>query len=208
MRTSKLSLKMVNNIARQVKLSKHEIIEIIDKENSKCLVYKSGERSPNIRNFYEYYIDEQPLINIISKFYWTSEANENSLFFNTHIGCLGAFGLFWDQIYVSILTDKEFTQDQINKLLELFKSNYEFSKKQLAKQSLSKQIINEVKDTFLMYCCQDCGDSGCGGTSLNIQKRKNKIIWTDNEKIEIHFNKIEYEKVLQDFLIKRELELI
>jgi hypothetical protein len=208
MKTSKLSLKFVNNIKRQIMQLEDKAIKIISHENSKHLKFTSGERSINFRNCYEFYIDDQPLINIISNCYWDHEANEESQFFNSHIGCLGGFGFFWDQIYVSILTNKEFSQNQIEKLFELFKRNFKYSDDPMSIQKVCDKIVSNIRDQFLMYCCQDCGDSGCGGLTLNIKREGNMIVWTDNEKIKIQFNKIEYEEVFQDFLKKRELNYL
>ena len=112
----------VNNIERQVKLLAHKTVEIVEEaDSSKRLLFSSGDKSIRLRDFYEYYIDEQPLINIISKCYWNIEADEKSEFFNSKIGCLGGFGLFWDQINVAILTKKEFTSAQIKSLVDLYK---------------------------------------------------------------------------------------
>jgi len=204
---SKLSIKKVNNIKRQINLYNHKIVEILDAENSsKYLVYNSGEKSITLRDFYEYYIDGQPLINIISKYYWNIQASENSEFFNSYVSCLGSFGLFWDEISVSILTKKEFNSTQIKTLVSLLKSNYINSTGQVSIQNLQGQIIKDVRDNFLMYCCQDCGDSDCGGITLNINKKNDTTIWTDNDNIEIHFNTVEYEQVLQNFITMRRLD--
>ena len=202
---SNLSIRKVNNIERQIELYKHKTVEIIEAENAaKYLVFNSGERSLKLRDFYEYYIDDQPLINILSKYYWNIEANENSKFFNTHVGCLGGFGLFWDEISISILTNKDFNSAQVRSLVNIFRSNLIDSANYTSIQS---RVIKHVRENFLMYCCQDCGDSGCGGISLNIEKGNNTTIWTDNDKIEIHFNTTKYNQVLQQFISKRRLEL-
>ena len=177
MNYSRLSLKKINNIERQIKLHQHKTVDKIDDGDiSKYLIYKSGERSKKLRNFYEYYIDGQSLINIISKNYWNTEANENSEFFNSHIGCLGGFGQFWDEISISILTKKEFTREQTKKLVDLFAPNYKSISTDRSNQKQQNKIVNEVRDNFLMYCCQDCGDSNCGGLTLSIKKENNMFI--------------------------------
>jgi|GEM_PF-5931169 len=201
--TSKLSLKRINNIERQIKLYENNISEIIDEQNSvKLLNFKSNSGSTRIRDFYEFYINDKSLLNIISENYWTKSANENSEFFNTNIGCLGGFGYFWDDINICILRKKEFTKHQENELFRMFKSNYKTSKFSFSNQKTKDQIVTDVRNNFLFYCCQDCGDSGCGGISLDIKIINNYIIWTDNEKIEITFDLIEYTEVLKKYLIE------
>ena len=144
MNNSKLSLKKVSNIDRQIKLYEHKISDIVEEGHSaKHLIFKSKDRSISLRDFYEYYIDGRPLINIISKYYWNIEANEHSEFFNSKVGCLGSFGLFWDEIYISILTKKEFTSIQTKSLVNLLKPNYITSTEHVSAQKFTKSNNKE-----------------------------------------------------------------
>ncbi len=201
MKISKLSLRKINNIDRQIAFFKNKIVEIVDENNgAKSFKFKSGPHSGKIRDFYEFCINGQSLINIISKKYWANEATEDSGFFNTHIGCLGPFGKFWDEVYVRILSQKELTKDQIQTLFDMFKSNYISSDNPISEHEIKEQILDYIVNNFLLYCCQDCGDSGSGGITLNIEKREDKIIWTDNEKITIQFDANEYVEVLESYI--------
>jgi len=199
--TSKLSLKKVNNIARQIERRQNDIIDVIDnKDGSKFLKLKSNDGNCKIRDFYEFYINDQSLINIVSKNYWEIDADENVGFFNTHVGCLGSFGKFWDGINVSILTKKEFSKDQIESLEKMFCSDYRVSELSISDKSHKEQLVEDITNGFLLYCCQDCGDFDCGGITFEIKRVGDNMIWTDNSKIEIQFNFDEYKEVLENYL--------
>ena len=187
MKNAKLSLKKVNNVDRQFALQRENITKVIEDQvmSASYFQYITGNRSGYLRDFFEFYVDDQPLISIISQHYWSCEAGTDSDFFNTHVGCLGSFGSFWDEIHIQILLQQAFTTKQSQKLLEVCK----------------QQTIEQIRNDFLFYCCQDCGDIECGGITFNIERKGSKIIWTDQENITIQFDASEYKQALQKYLL-------
>ncbi len=186
MKTSKLSLKKVQNINRQIKLYGNDIAEIVDRDDeAKIIKLKSTTVFYIVRDFYEFYIDNQSLMNLISKTYWNVEVNEDGEIFNSLVGCIGSFGSLWDGISIKILTQKPFDKNQRNDLFDMFKQNYNEPQNSINEKRIKEEIADEVVNDFLFYCCQGCGDSGCSGITFSIIKKENKIFWTDNEKINI-----------------------
>lgn len=190
MKISRLSLKKVNNIERQIKLYKKDHQKIVHEENeTKLMNDEYGFSSyTTLRDFYEFYVDGQSLINIISKNYWENEADEDCKLFDTHVGCIGSFGAISDEIYCRALTQKKYTKEEKEILINKHGSN------------ISKWFVDAIEEDFLFYWCQSCADSGCGGISMDIIRKDNIITWKDHEKITIHFDLTEYEKVLEDYL--------
>lgn len=205
MQVSQLSLKKVNNIDRQISLHKDEINDVIKLDNTSVyLQFNKSKRSCNLRNFFEFHVNNKPLISIISSHYWESTTNVNSDFFNSYVGCLGSFGKFWDEISIKILLKEAFTEEQCQRLFDMFKSNHVEKEISKSEEEIKDIIVKTIVDDFLFYCCQDCGDSGCGGITLTINKTDDKVIWTDNKKILIHFDSSQYEEALCDYLDKED----
>ena len=178
-----------------------KINEVVNSDDGTTfLKFKTGGRSGRLRDFFEFYVDDKPLIHVISRCYWKIAADTNSEFFNTQVGCLGAFGKFWDEISIRILLKEAFTEHQSQQLFELFKSNYQEESR--SEQEIKNLIVEFNREDFLFYRCQDCRDSGCGGMALDIIRADDKIIWTDHKEITIYFDLSQYEKVLYDYLDK------
>ncbi|MEL7423968.1 MAG: hypothetical protein AAFN81_13290 [Bacteroidota bacterium] len=201
MHVSRLSLRRVNNIERQIALHRDEIVEVVKQDDGAAfLQFKTGERSAELRDFFEFYLDDQPLISIIGNFYWDGTTTIDSAFFNSKVGCLGSFGRFWDEVYIKILLQQELTEKQCQSLLTMFEPNFVNEQDALAEQGIRNLIIKNMIDDFLFYRCQACGDGACGGITLNIVRTADKITWTDNEKIKIHFDFNQYKEVLLRYL--------
>ncbi|MEO0727013.1 MAG: hypothetical protein AAFZ63_20880 [Bacteroidota bacterium] len=201
MHVSRLSLKRVNNIERQIALHQGEVAEVIKLDDGAAyLQFKTGERSADLRDFFEFYIYDQPLISIIGDCYWDGSTTIDSAFFNSNVGCLGAFGKFWDEVYIKILLQQEFTEKQSQVLFDRSKSDFIDETNAMTEQEIRSVIIKNTVDDFLFYRCQACGDGTCGGVSLNITRTADQITWTDNEKITIHFDSNQYEEVLLAYL--------
>jgi hypothetical protein len=185
MESSTLSLAKINNIERQINLYNKEISEIIDEGSYGTLIKLNSGIEVRVRDFYEYYINGQSLTNIIGATYWQENPNGLTSFFNSHVGCLGSFGEFWDGIYINILLKKNLTDYQIKELFKRFNTEQEI-----------------IEQNFLFYCCQDCGDPVCGGITFDIFKEENTISWSDNKKLAFNFDITEYELVFKKILNK------
>ena len=204
MQISQLTLKKFNNIERQIQSHRSDILEAYEDESHMASIHLKSGRIIKARNFYEFYINDKPLINHIGEAYWNKDSTQaSSDFFDSNVGTLGSFGDFWDDIYVSILLRKRFDKKQ-NKLL----SKNETIKTILDADSVSKskiedKIWNHLIEDFLFYRCQFCGDSQCGGIALKIVKKRDTMIWTDYDKLNFEFKFDAYEKTLNDYLKRK-----
>ncbi len=202
MKTSVLSLHRVNNINRQIKLLKKETKEISHtQEQGTIIQLKSGNRI-RVRDFHEFYIDDKPLIQFIGEAYWKKKLpgdNPFHYFFDTHVGCLGSFGKHWDDIFIQVLLKRNFKKKQIDFILE--KSCLDdLHHPSMTNKEMKNQIIEDTRNEFLFYCCQDCGDAGCGGITFNIIKENHLITWSDDDKLKFTFDYYQYESAFKKHL--------
>jgi len=203
MKTSVLSLRKIHNVERQLSSHQDEMIEII-KEDDFTSVKIEANTFMTFRNFYEYYIDDQALIKIIGDKYWNINVNpnlDNVGLFDTHVGILGSFGAFWDYINVMQLTLKSPTISEITDLIKKYSRKNSYLRKKINDKTFLESIIDDIKENpVLMYSCQDCGDSGCGGIELSIHRTGEHIFWTDDEEIHIKFDFNQYKRALLNCL--------
>lgn len=142
--------------------------------------------------FYEFFINDQPLSVILTEFCKL----ENSLLDNW-VGVLGSFPNRQSELNtIKRLLLKQITEQEIREVFP----------KDLDKHYLDNGIENykeELADEeIIIYGCAECGDYGCGGFKVKVDKTDDAFVWTfsDEEKIlQFHFDKHQYFKTFDTY---------
>ncbi len=135
--------------------------------------------------FYEFFINDQPLSVILTEFCKL----ENSLLDNW-IGVLGSFPNRKSELNtIKRLLLKPITEQDIRDVLP----------KDLNIHYLDNRIENykeELADEeIIIYCCAECGDYGCGGFKVKVDKTDDTFVWTycdEGKMLQFHFDKHQY----------------
>lgn len=135
---------------------------------------------PNGRSFWEFYIDDVALHQYIQKKFGLDVLD-------SFIGLLGAFNapdadrLMLKQLLQQPITDAEITTAHHLKNEE--------------KIAYYREELKQV----LVYGCSACGDEGCGGITLEVQKTDDKYFW-NIDSLFFRFEAKAYQKVLESML--------
>ena len=135
--------------------------------------------------FYEFFINDQPLSVILTEFCKL----EYSLLDNW-VGVLGSFPNRQSELNtIKRLLLKQITEQEIREVFP----------KDLDKHYLDNGIENykeELADEeIIIYGCAECGDYGCGGFKIKVDKQHDTVVWTYNDEgniLQFHFDKHQY----------------
>ena len=142
--------------------------------------------------FYEFFINDQPLSVILTEFCKL----KNSLLDNW-VGVLCSFPNRQSELNtIKRLLLKQITEQEIREVFP----------KDLDKHYLDNGIENykeELADEeIIIYGCAECGDYGCGGFKVKVDKTGDTFVWTygDEGKIlQFHFDKHQYFKTFDNY---------
>jgi hypothetical protein len=145
---------------------------------------KEGQnKSPT--EFYEFFINDKPLSEILTEF----SKLENSLLDNW-VGILGSFSnKKWERNTIKRLLLQEINEQEVRDVFP----------KDLDKYYLDNGIENykdELADEeIIIYGCAECGDYGCGGFKIKVDRKGNQFVWTYNEDeniLQFYFDEHQY----------------
>lgn len=144
-----------------------------------------NKRSKRPAEFYEFFINGQALSTILTAFYEL----EHSLL-DRWVGALGSFANRQfelntiKRLLLKAITEQEirsvFPKDLDQRLVENGIENY---KAELADEEIT------------VYVCAECGDYGCGGYKVKVDKMDDAIVWTcrnDGKILQFYFDINQY----------------
>ncbi len=145
------------------------------------------KEGPNKRptEFYEFFINDRPFSKILTEF-----CKLNNSLLDNWIGVLGSFSNKKSELNaIKRLLLQQITEQEI---IDVFP-------KDLDKYYLDNGIENyrqELADVeIIIYCCVECGDYGCGGFKIKVDKEGEQFLWTYNEEgniLQFHFDQHQY----------------
>jgi len=149
------------------------------------------------REFLEFFINDQPLSEMLDKFY---PGKEHLL--DNWIGILGSFENHRAEIMrVKQLLKKNISDVEIRKAYPAEWSDSEFQ------WYLEKEREILLDPDVIIYCCAECGDYDCGGIRVKIDKSDDAFIWTFTEggkRLTFAFDKYQYFELFDKYI--RQLE--
>ena len=135
--------------------------------------------------FYEFFINDKPLSEILTEFC----SLDNSLL-NNWVGVLGSFSNRQCELNtIKRILLKEITEQEI---MAVFPKDLEKYYLDNAIESYYEELADEEIN---IYACAECGDYGCGGFKIKVDKVNDTIIWTYNDEgniLQFHFDKHQY----------------
>lgn len=191
MKINQLTLRFYDNISHYLQHHKVKVIEGEIGKSHRVLVERQDGSQTHICNFYEYYVDDKPLIQWISGHFWNGRA---FLFFDDYYGRL-RFDRLLQQFDIRCFLLDYFSTIELQKLLQHYDPNQE--KKWLEKSLLIEQE-SEQEEYTMFYTCE-CGDRDCGGIGGFISKDENYFYWEfedDQQPLRFTFAKSQYKEAL------------
>lgn len=151
------------------------------------------------RNFIEYYIDGKGLMSEINRVY-TKDGLGN--IFEGYVGLLASFTEFTDIVVVPMLLKMEY-ENEVRAFVEKYASFHVTNEK--FKELFEDFIELTDCNTTLLYICS-CGDIGCGGLGVMVQKDKQYYYWIFGDSktdLVYKFEKDQYESELIKYLVSK-----
>ena len=135
--------------------------------------------------FYEFFINDKPLSDILTTFC----SLDNSLL-NNWVGVLGSFSNKQSQLNtIKRLLSKQISEQEIR---EVFPKDLDKHYLDNGIESYKAELADEE---IIIYGCAECGDYGCGGFKIKVDKEEDTVVWTYNGEgkiLQFHFNKHQY----------------
>lgn len=137
------------------------------------------------RKFYEFYINDKPLSSLITEF-----CNLDKSLLENWVGVLGSFQNRQSELNkIKRLLLKQISEQEI---LDIFPKGLDKYYLDHGIEDYKKELADQE---IIIYGCAECGDYGCGGYAIKIDKQEELIIWTFNDEgniLQFHFDKHQY----------------
>ena len=147
-----------------------------------------------LNDFFEFYIDGKPLIQLLfNSIQWKG-------YLENYNGLLGTRDKIYDELLVNSLLNK-----QVN--TNIVKNHFAKYERVITDQQ-AKGIIYEMSlMNPLIYGCKICGDIDCGGINIRVEKSSNSFVWfkysQKSKKYDyqlFEFNKEQYKLVFTNYI--------
>ena len=157
--------------------------------------YRSLDLAKSDKEFLEFYVNDQPLSELLDRFY-----EMKGTILDSWIGVLGSFENHKAEIIkVKQLLGKTVSDKEIRQVYPAEWSEKEFEW-YLAKM---RQELSDPE--VIIYCCAQCGDYDCGGIWVKIEKTDDAFVWVfanEEKQLNFSFDKYQYFDVLGNYLQK------
>jgi hypothetical protein len=142
--------------------------------------------------YYEFFINDKPLSLILTEF-----CNfDNSILDN----CIGVFGSFSNRQFelnkIKRLLIKQITEQEIR---AVFPKDFD---KQFLDNGIENYLEELADEQIIIYGCAECGDYGCGGFKVKVDKTDDSFVWTYSDEgkiLQFHFEKNQYFKTFDNY---------
>ena len=196
---SKITLKKIYNTSVLEELYKEEIKKVENKDLRHTIVKLKSNKRRIFRDCYEYFINNEPLSEIITREYQLkhvhSHPKKKLKFLEYNSGIIGSFGKMSDKFSIDSLLLKVHSKNEIADS-KVFK---EFMQNSKGSNEYYKQVIENIyrytsSSIKWIYISVD-GDEFYGGWGFKIKQDKDLYVWNDSEnKLNFRFDKNQYEK--------------
>lgn len=144
--------------------------------------------------FLEYFINDTPLSELLNRFY-----NRKGSILENWVGVLGTGNPKVDIVKVKQLLGKNVSDKEIR---DIYSASWGDDDFQLHLEKYREELADPE---ILIYCCAECGDYGCGGIAVTIERIENSIVWIIREEdssLTFAFDKYQYFEEFNRYLKK------